>query len=81
MCIVIFFGSYIVSNSQCGQSHCGLEFEFLCFFNILSKLFLDIIKGQLISKQIVNFSFEPKNQRKSFCISALGSKSGRIKKI
>ena len=39
MCIVIFFGSYIVSNSQCGQSHCGLEFEFLCFYNILSKLF------------------------------------------
>ena len=31
-------------------------------------------KGQLISKQILKFSFEPKNQRKYFCISALASK-------
>ena len=38
-----------------------------------------INKGQLISK--ANFSFESKNQRKYFCISALASKSGQIKKI
>jgi hypothetical protein len=38
-------------------------------------------KGQLISKANSKFSFEPKNQRKYFCISALASKSGQIKKI
>ena len=35
-------------------------------------------KGQLISNQ---FSFEPKNQRKYFCISALASKMSQLKKI
>ena len=38
-------------------------------------------KGQLILKQILNFSFEPKHQRKYFCISDLASKLGRTKKI
>ena len=32
-------------------------------------------------KQILKFSFEPKNEQKYFCISALASKSGRITKI
>ena len=39
------------------------------------------VKGQLISKEILNFSFEPKTQGKYFCIPALASKSGQIKKI
>ena len=32
-------------------------------------------------KQILKFSFEPKNERKYFCISALASKMGQIIKI
>jgi hypothetical protein len=32
-------------------------------------------------KQILKFSFEPKNEQKYFCIFALASKSGRIKKV
>ena len=39
---------------------------------------LKVSKSQ---KQILNFSFEPKNELKYFCITALASKSGRIKKI
>ena len=31
--------------------------------------------------QILKFSFEPKNERKYFCISALASKMGQIIKI
>ena len=31
--------------------------------------------------QILKFSFEPKNQQKYFCISALASKMGQIIKI
>ena len=38
-----------------------------------------LTKGQLISK--AKFSFEPKTERKYFCISALASKMGQIKKI
>ena len=41
-----------------------------------------LAKCQIISwKQFINFSFEPKNQQRYFCISALASKSGQIKKI
>ena len=32
-------------------------------------------------KQILKFSFEPKSERKHFCISALASKVGQIIKI
>jgi hypothetical protein len=32
-------------------------------------------------KQILKILFEPKNEQKYFCIFALGSKSGGIKKI
>ena len=32
-------------------------------------------------KQILKFSFEPKNERKYFCISAIASKMGQIIKI
>ena len=31
-----------------------------------------LLKGQIISKQILKFSFEPKIERKYFSISALG---------
>ena len=40
-----------------------------------------IVKVSKSRKQILKFSFEPKNERKYFCIPALASKSGRIKKI
>ena len=39
---------------------------------------LKVSKSQ---KQILKFSFEPKTERKYFCISALASKIGQIKKI
>ena len=38
---------------------------------------LKVSKSQ---KQILKFSFEPKNEPKYFCISALASKMGQIKK-
>ena len=40
-----------------------------------------LLKVSKSQKQILKFSFEPKNERKYFCIFALASKSGRIKKI
>ena len=40
---------------------------------------LKVIKSR---KQILKFSFEPKNERKYFCISALADlKRGQIKKV
>ena len=39
---------------------------------------LKVSKSQ---KQILKFSFEPKNKQKYFCISALASKTGQIRKI
>ena len=40
-----------------------------------------LLKGQLISKTNFKVFIWTKNQRKYFCISALASKSGQIKKI
>ena len=40
-----------------------------------------VAKGQLISKGPFKDPFAPKNEQKYFCISALASKKGRIKKI
>ena len=34
-----------------------------------------LAKGQLISKQVLKFSFEPKKEQKYFCISALAYKT------
>ena len=45
------------------------------------KLFLTLLKVSQSRKQIFHFSFEPKNERKYFCISALASKMGQIIKI
>ena len=39
------------------------------------------IKVSKSQKQILKFAFEPKNERKYFCISAQAPKSGQIKKI
>ena len=39
------------------------------------------LKVSKYQKQILKFSFEQKNEQKCFCISALASKSGQIKKI
>ena len=47
------------------------DVEPICFYT----------KGQLISKANFECSFEPKNERKYFCISALASKMGQIIKI
>ena len=38
------------------------------------------LKVSKFEKQILLFSFEPKNEQKSFLISALASKTGQIKK-
>ena len=50
---------------------------FPTFWPWISCIFPCCLKGQLIAKAN---SFEPKKQRKYFCISAIASKSGRIKK-
>ena len=39
------------------------------------------VKVSKSQKQILKFSFEPKNERQYFCISALASKMGQIIKI
>ena len=40
-----------------------------------------VLKVSKSRKQILKSSFEPKNERKYFCISSLASKSGQIKEI
>ena len=40
-----------------------------------------LAKGQLIARAGMKVFIEPKTQRKYFCISALASKMGQIKKI
>ena len=39
-----------------------------------------VIKVSKSQKQILKFSFEPENERKYFCISALASKVGQIQR-
>ena len=46
-----------------------------------STLYFYLKKVGKSRKQILKFSFEPKTERKYFCIFALASKSGRIKKV
>ena len=41
---------------------------------------LEVLKVCKFQKQILLFSFEPKNKRNYFLISALASKTGQIKK-
>ena len=40
-----------------------------------------LLKVNKSQKQILKFSYEPKNEQNYFCISALASKSGWTKKI
>ena len=59
---------------------CGILFsQTICIIELLNCCRL--LQVSISRKQILNFSFEPKNQQKYFCISALASKSGLIKKI
>ena len=61
----------------------GSPFGLTYFFAVWKRRQLKLktpLKVSQSRKQILNLSFEPKNQRKYFCISALASKSGRIKK-
>ena len=44
-------------------------------------IYSELAKGQLISKANLKFSFEPKTERKYFCVSALANKKGKIKKV
>ena len=63
-----------------------ISHPFLCHLSPISSPFLihlsiTIIGLNLSRTQILKFSFEPKNERKCFCISALASKMGQIIKI
>ena len=40
-----------------------------------------VLKVSKSLKQILKFSSEPKNEQEYFCISAIASKSGQIKKM
>ena len=76
---------------QRGQFKEFWGFGAILFFQTLKHIFIEKVapktqkllplKVSYPRKQILNFSFEQKNQQKYFCISALASKSGRIKKI
>jgi hypothetical protein len=49
--------------------------------DIFHRVFKNVLKVSKSQKQVLKFSFEPKNERKYFCNSALVSKMGQIKKI
>ena len=71
--VLIFWGTIIFCATHPGPPQQPL-FQFLSSFGFM-------LKVSLSRKQILKFSFEPKTERKYFCISALASKMGEIKKI